>query len=121
MIWSLRNKPVGKIPASTLTILEEYPWPGNVRELEHLVERALIISKDGRLPFSQLLGLAVPSKEQANENMVALKAVEKRHILKILKACNWKINGQGGAAEKLELTPSTLRDRMKKHGIKRPV
>ena len=31
--------------------LEAYDWPGNVRELRNVIERALILSRGGRLRF----------------------------------------------------------------------
>ncbi|MCK5269000.1 MAG: Fis family transcriptional regulator, partial [Spirochaetes bacterium] len=49
-----------------------------------------------------------------------LKIIERKHITTILEKCNWKIKGTNGAAEILGLKPSTLRDKMKKLGIKRP-
>ena len=36
-----------------LTLLN-YPWPGNVRELEHVIQRAMIYCRDGRLRTSHL-------------------------------------------------------------------
>ena len=39
------------------------------------------------------------------------------HIEKILNQCNWRVRGEGGAAEKLGMKESTLRYRMKKLGI----
>lgn len=32
-----------------LNMLEKYNWPGNVRQLENVIQRALILSEDGRL------------------------------------------------------------------------
>ena len=37
-----------------------------------------------------------------------------------LQRCRWRINGRGNAAETLGLHPNTLRNRMKKFGIRRP-
>lgn len=45
--------------------------------------------------------------------------IEREHILSVLSLCNWKIHGQGGAAELLELNASTLNSRMKKLGIEK--
>jgi two-component system response regulator HydG len=42
---------------------------------------------------------------------------ERDHILAILERCNWKVQGQGSAAEILDMHPSTLNSRMKKLGI----
>jgi len=42
---------------------------------------------------------------------------EKEHILSALISCHWKLYGQGGAANLLQIHPSTLHSRMKKLGI----
>jgi len=38
----------------------------------------------------------------------------------VLKACGWRVLGQGGAVAILELNPGTLQSRMNKPGIRRP-
>jgi transcriptional regulator with GAF, ATPase, and Fis domain len=50
-----------------------------------------------------------------------LEEIERQHIIKIMEASHWKINGENGAAEKLDMHPNTLRSKMKKLGINRPV
>jgi transcriptional regulator with PAS, ATPase and Fis domain len=54
--------------------LLSYPWPGNVRELEHVIQRAVIYSRDGvlqreQLPPHILSGAVGPS----NDPNVAIK------------------------------------------------
>ena len=44
---------------------------------------------------------------------------ERRYILKVLNATNWRVNGPKGAAALLGVPPSTLRSKMSKLGIKR--
>jgi transcriptional regulator with GAF, ATPase, and Fis domain len=44
---------------------------------------------------------------------------ERDHILAVLKKCNGRIWGYGGAAELLGVPPTTLNSKMKKLGIKR--
>ena len=46
-----------------------------------------------------------------------LDDVVARHIRTVLRACNGKVYGPGGAAEKLGINPSTLRKRMDKLNI----
>ena len=46
--------------------------------------------------------------------------MERRHILATLERTAWRVRGTGGAAELLELKPSTLESRMKKLGVQRP-
>jgi transcriptional regulator with GAF, ATPase, and Fis domain len=50
----------------------------------------------------------------------SLEDVEHAHIVQVLDRCRWTIEGRGQAAERLGLNPSTLRNRMRKLGIKRP-
>jgi transcriptional regulator with GAF, ATPase, and Fis domain len=49
-----------------------------------------------------------------------LKEVERAHIIRVLEQAGWRVQGQGGAAEILELNRSTLESRMAKLGIHRP-
>ena len=68
---------VGIDPAVFATLIE-YPWPGNVRELEHVVQRAVIYCRDGRLhpshlPHHVVAGNAGPT----NDPTVVLSSFEK--------------------------------------------
>jgi len=49
-----------------------------------------------------------------------LAAAERTHIIAILDRCGWAIQGRGKAADRLGLRLSTLRNRMRKLGIRRP-
>jgi transcriptional regulator with GAF, ATPase, and Fis domain len=51
---------------------------------------------------------------------LTLAAVERQHIVRVLQATQWTIEGPGGAARLLGLHPSTLRSRMRQLGITRP-
>ena len=46
--------------------------------------------------------------------------MERRHILAVLEKTGWRLSGDGGAAEALGLKRTTLHEKMKKLGIKRP-
>ena len=48
-----------------------------------------------------------------------LVQLEHDHIVATLERLGWKVEGDGGAAEVLGINPSTLRTRMRKHGIRR--
>ena len=54
-----------------------------------------------------------------DEEIVNFNTAVSRHIQKALNATNGKIEGKGGAAELLELNPSTLKAKMRKLGIQR--
>ena len=104
-----------------LDILRNYHWPGNIRELENAVERAIILNPEGPLTFNDLeasisLAAAWPPR-QAETETYALDEVMARHIQRILKMTDGRIEGKQGAAELLGLNPGTLRHRMRKLGI----
>src|SRR5436853_4597798 len=44
------GKPVDSIPPETMAAFQWYSWHGNIRELQNLVERGVILSRDGVLP-----------------------------------------------------------------------
>jgi transcriptional regulator with GAF, ATPase, and Fis domain len=50
-----------------------------------------------------------------------IKAVQRRHISEVLVATGGRIEGPGGAADRLALQPSTLRTRIAKLKIERSV
>ena len=112
------RKRIEAVPAAVMGALEAYHWPGNVRELENLVERAMIVSNGATLTLDG--AISVPSISAAPKSE-RLEDVERTHIISILDDCEWKLKGRGNAAERLGINPSTLRSRMKKLGILRPV
>src|SRR5262249_39072459 len=101
--------------------LTAYSWPGNVRELQNVIERAMILSPGPDLNVTEALGQVSAEREEDTTSAEGLKAVERAHITRVLTACNWKIEGPGQAAERLGMRPSTLRNRMKKLRIVRPL
>ncbi|RJX28413.1 MAG: GAF domain-containing protein [Desulfarculus sp.] len=110
------GKEFGAIPPEELDKLMRYDWPGNVRELENVIERACILSRGPRLQVPERV---VPAL-QGTGDRPTLQAVERAHILWALQQTGWKVRGQGGAAELLDIHPSTLAYRLKKLGIERP-
>ena len=107
---------IEQIPKAGMDFLQAQPWPGNVRELRNLIEHSMILSRDKRL---ELFIADKPSTKATKPNR-SLREVEKDHISKVLKERGWRVRGRNGAAEILDLKPSTLESRMKKLGIRRP-
>lgn len=105
---------IDHIPNDVIDHLERRSWPGNIRELENVLERAVIVSHDGRLRLDGI--------EETDVDLPAtdlLVDVERAHIRRILASVSWRIEGRHGAADVLGLRPSTLRSRMRKLGISR--
>jgi PAS domain S-box-containing protein len=113
------NKSLQQISKADLQRLTEYSWPGNVRELKNVIERSVITSSGPTLKLDWFLGESKPADNQPPET--TLEHIERTHIVKIMEECHWKINGENGAAEKLNMHPNTLRSKMKKLGINRPI
>ena len=110
---------IDTIPRETMDKLKSYDWPGNVRELRNVVERSIITSPNSTLQVAGELITEHHHSAVLPDSPVTLDEVQSQHILAILEKTGGKIEGTGGAAELLQLKPSTLRHRMKKLGIKR--
>ena len=110
------GKRIDQIPAETLAAFEAYSWPGNVRELQNLIERAVILSDNGRFhnPLPKLVGAPITPAPKT------LRDSERVLILRALEAAGWVIGGAKGAAGELGLKRTTLIAKMKKLGIARP-
>jgi transcriptional regulator of acetoin/glycerol metabolism len=73
------------------------------------------------LPRTTAGARATADNRSAGTDHRTLDEVERDHILAVCAACDWRINGTGNAAERLGINPNTLRSRMLKLGIVRPV
>jgi transcriptional regulator with GAF, ATPase, and Fis domain len=49
-----------------------------------------------------------------------MRELQRQNLVAALEHADWKVSGPGGAAELLGLRPTTLTDRMRAMGIRRP-
>lgn len=108
------------ISQEALNELARYSWPGNVRELEHLIERNVLLSRGNLIDAISLPGVnnASPDPELI-EKVKTIDDNEREYILSMLKKCNGRVSGPGGAAELLDVPSTTLNSKMKRLGITR--
>jgi len=108
-----------------------YRWPGNVRELENSIERATILSTGPELEVELPQGpaaVADPGRERSRDGALpkdvlldlSLDQLQRLQIMHALETSGYKVFGDDGAAEKLQINPQTLLSRMDKLGIPRP-
>ena len=122
----------GPISNAVADSLLRHDWPGNVRELENVIERAAISSRGEvlELPLEWASpGVGIPSgvvqdspdtsRGTSTKLPVAIREMERSHLLAALDKSKWRIEGPEGAASLLGMKPSTLRFRMKKLAIAR--
>ncbi len=111
------GKPIEHIAEDSMVALLDFPWPGNVRELRNVIERAMILARG---PTLHIALDACPTRAPTLGSDGSLEAIERSHILRILEQTGWRIRGQGGAAERLAVKPTTLESLMKRLGLRRP-
>lgn len=112
------GKPVKTISAAAMQLLVSYSWPGNIRELEHVIERTVLLSREDVITEFPLPGQTTSLPSTITNTVKTMAENEREHITSVLKSCNGKVSGPGGAAEILGLPVSTLNARMKKLGIR---
>jgi transcriptional regulator with GAF, ATPase, and Fis domain len=120
------GKQVDGIPPETVAAFQWYSWPGNIRELQNLVERAVILSRDGVLPnplHNNQTELMIPSLQRTRtfHSSMALEDSDRALIVDTLEQAGWIVGGPRGAAGKLGLKRTTLLAKMKRLGISRPI
>ncbi len=121
------GKRVGSIPPETMAAFQWYSWPGNIRELQNMVERAVILSRDGVLPnpLPKRRTVVMPLTQHrflaACPASMTLEDSDRALIVETLERAGWIVGGPRGAAAKLGLKRTTLLARMRRLGISRPI
>jgi transcriptional regulator with GAF, ATPase, and Fis domain len=118
-----RKKP--RLTERDLKKLLAYSWPGNARELQNVIERAVIVSQSEKLQFDLPLAEAEKTKTDAvqknligsDQEVLTDAEIVRREIantLLALEKTGGKIYGTDGAAELLQMNPTTLSSRLRK-------
>jgi formate hydrogenlyase transcriptional activator len=120
------GKQVDSIPPETMAAFQGYSWPGNIRELQNLVERAVILSRDGVLPnplHKKQTEPMIPSlhRPRTLPSSMTLEDSDRALIVEALEQAGWIVGGPRGAAAKLGLKRTTLLAKMRRLEISRPI
>lgn len=115
------GKVIRSIDKKVMSNMQRYHWPGNIRQLEHLIERSVLLTQGDEITKIDVPLHSVSAdfgSGAVSGQVKSLEALERDHILEVLKQCNGKVYGAGGAAEILKLPATTLYSKMKKLNIK---
>jgi transcriptional regulator with PAS, ATPase and Fis domain len=116
---SRRKLPLAPLTGPAIEALRNRDWPGNVRELEHVIERALILSRGGPITLDHLVPAqqasdpfdAVPIEDGMHELVGRL---ERRLLERALAAAG---GNRTRAAEILKINRRLLYDKLREFGI----
>jgi DNA-binding NtrC family response regulator len=99
-------------------------WPGNIRELENVIERAIVLDKDGAIGLDDLPDRLRQRQQRLGgvrmelpDEGISLEQVERDLIVAALDKHDWN---QTRASAYLGISRSTLLYRMEKFGLRRP-
>lgn len=133
-------KPQLTILPETYEILLNYSWPGNVRELQNVIERAVVLARNGQITPSNLPpemidpqpmpapyysqthamshpgqpGAAFPSAPESSSQTLNLAGREKAALIAALAQCH---GNKKKAAQLLGIHRPTLYTKMRKFGL----
>jgi DNA-binding NtrC family response regulator len=115
---------LGRIPQTVsdgaAQLLETYAWPGNIRELQNLLERMAVlcesqIIEESDLPLEFVVSASLRrDAERETSLQSAMSAFERGFLKKTLAQNGWN---RRRAAENLGIGYSTLKSKLKAHGI----
>ncbi len=127
---------VSRIHPLALELLMSYGWPGNVRELRNVIERAVVIARDGEItvedlpapirtqrpaepstdPFLVATERDLPTCKEGKNLKIELQQQEARIILEMLNRHDWN---RKAVAEALGMQLRTLSNKIKAYNLKR--
>jgi transcriptional regulator with GAF, ATPase, and Fis domain len=121
------GRPAPRLTLANIQRLQQHDWPGNIRELQHVLERALINSSGERLIIdpptranakSNSTSIAEARSTQPVLTHAEMRKLEVDNIRAALELSRGRVYGAGGAAELLQMKPTTLTSRLKVLGIR---
>ncbi len=116
----LKKNFIGLTPEAA-ELLVAYSWPGNIRELKNVIERTMILAREGNIDAASLPEeIRKPQSassivQSPNEDpLVTLRELEDSYIQKVLAATG---NNKTHAAKILGIHPTSLLRKLKKDPV----
>ncbi|MCI1186223.1 sigma-54 dependent transcriptional regulator [Hymenobacter sp. DH14] len=113
------SKRLPGLAPEALALLQRYPWPGNVRELKNVLERAAILAPNGEMLAADYLpdefhALGRPARPRADAADESLRALEARHISKLMGELE---GNKPDVAKRLGIGLTTLYRKLEEYGL----
>jgi DNA-binding NtrC family response regulator len=111
---------VGGVAEEVLGKLTSYSWPGNVRELRNLLERAVVLAKEGEVELRHLppsFGSSGSARGVERPPVGTTIAEAERDL--VLRTLDETGNNKAEAARRLGIDVKTVRNKLKAWGIAR--
>ena len=108
------KKATPDISPEVLSVLKDYEWRGNVRELENVIERTVLLHKDGTLLPHHLIVEEPDGRERESFSggKVTMKEMERELILRTLEDLE---GNRTHAAKALGISIRTLRNKLSEY------
>jgi two-component system response regulator AtoC len=123
------GRPARPLAIDALQALERHDWPGNVRELKAVIERALLLARDGAIgarhlafsPRAAVAGAGDGEGGVASDAFLATLTAEQRdERARFVEALERAGGNQTRAAQLLGVSRSTMTNRLRLYRITRP-
>jgi DNA-binding NtrC family response regulator len=99
--------------SQAIELLRSHPWRGNVTELWAVIDAVVSSAQRRTVNADDLPDDLVGASQTAGDSELPLAEIEKRHILRVLRAAN---GNRSQAARILGIDRKTLRDKLRKMG-----
>jgi two-component system NtrC family response regulator/two-component system response regulator HydG len=109
------GKPCPEVRPEVRERFRRYPWPGNVRELENLMQRLVIMDADGVIEVADLPGYLRGSGGVLAQHAALATTLEDIERQAILAALQQAGGNRTRAAERLDISTRTIRNKLKKY------
>jgi transcriptional regulator of acetoin/glycerol metabolism len=110
--------PHWQLDTDVMPVLEQYGWPGNVRQLQNAIERAKILSDDGRIHVTNLPPEVIDGSDSLSQfgtGEIDLLTHTRSYILDVYRRHR---NNKAETARSLGISRRTLYRLLEKYGVR---
>lgn len=113
--FSVREDKPFTLSSDVLDVFLNYEWPGNVRELKNVIERSVVLAKNGKITLRDLPEEFLAhcrTRRDESKTVKPLKALERQAINDALALCSGNVSK---AARQLGISRKTFYRRLKEN------